>query len=568
MTAVLVTVVLDRYDGAQRPYTKGTMTWVPSMEFPDVADQMLIGRGPVTGTWRAGSIPSVIVVANDTAGPQQEDGTPGWTWDTSCDSKTPGSPAAASYYVLSTNGTTQYLSSLASVPAAQPGQQYVPWPQTPPADGQVFGWDGSQVVAVDQSSGSGTVTSVSGEPANGFTVSVADESTTPEITVGTSVSGLLKGSDGALAEAEAGTDYVAPTGSGADLTGITAAQVGADASGAAATAQTAAETYAAGQASAAQSAAETYAAGVASTAQSNAETYAAGVASTAQGNAETFATSAVGTETTRAEGAEGTLSTAISAETTRAETAEALKVPLTQRGAASGVATLDSGGHVPTTQLPAATTGAQGAVILDGTASDIQPAGIQGAGSTGKVPDAGHVHPAGMWVPADNGFLAANFAPEIGSSTTVPTAGTLYLLKVPIRTAITWTYVWFVVTTQGSGSSTGSYVGLYNSSGTLLTGSSDMGSSLTGNGLKQVALTTPQSLAAGAFVWVAILSNLASTQPSILKSASYGYAVNANLSASLARSVTNGTGLTSLPASITPSGSNTNDNNGYWVAGS
>jgi NAD(P)H-hydrate repair Nnr-like enzyme with NAD(P)H-hydrate dehydratase domain len=38
--------------------------------------------------------------------------------------------------------------------------------------------------------------------------------------------------------------YLAPGGSGADLTGITAAQVGADASGSAAAAQAAAETYA------------------------------------------------------------------------------------------------------------------------------------------------------------------------------------------------------------------------------------------------------------------------------------------------------------------------------------
>ena len=50
-------------------------------------------------------------------------------------------------------------------------------------------------------------------------------------------------------------------------------------------------------------------------------------------------------------------------------------------------------GTVGAASLPAATTTTQGAVIIDGTAADIQPAGIQAAGSVGKVADAGHVHP-------------------------------------------------------------------------------------------------------------------------------------------------------------------------------
>ena len=43
--------------------------------------------------------------------------------------------------------------------------------------------------------------------------------------------------------------------------------------------------------------------------------------------------------------------------------------------------------------LPAATTTTQGAVIIDGTATDIAPLGTQAAGSIGKAADAGHVHP-------------------------------------------------------------------------------------------------------------------------------------------------------------------------------
>jgi hypothetical protein len=43
--------------------------------------------------------------------------------------------------------------------------------------------------------------------------------------------------------------------------------------------------------------------------------------------------------------------------------------------------------------LPGATASAQGAVILDGTATDIAPLGTQAAGAVGKAADAGHVHP-------------------------------------------------------------------------------------------------------------------------------------------------------------------------------
>jgi metal-sulfur cluster biosynthetic enzyme len=146
------------------------------------------------------------------------------------------------------------------------------------------------------------------------------------------------------------------TGAVAAQTGdYTAAQVGADASGAAAAAQAAAE----------------------------AASDPAGSASTAQSNAETFATSAVGTETTRAEAAEALLApkaspaltgsptaptqttgdsstkiatdafvgSAVAAETARAEAAEALLAPLagaaftgpvsvTESAAAGGVLTV------------------------------------------------------------------------------------------------------------------------------------------------------------------------------------------------------------------------------------
>jgi hypothetical protein len=68
--------------------------------------------------------------------------------------------------------------------------------------------------------GSGTVTSVSVATANGFAGTVATTTTTPAITLKTTVTGLLKGNGTGVSAAVAGTDYLAPTGSGAGLTGV------------------------------------------------------------------------------------------------------------------------------------------------------------------------------------------------------------------------------------------------------------------------------------------------------------------------------------------------------------
>ena len=58
--------------------------------------------------------------------------------------------------------------------------------------------------------GSGTVTSASVVSANGFAGTVATATTTPAITITTSITGVLKGNATAISAATAGTDYVAP----------------------------------------------------------------------------------------------------------------------------------------------------------------------------------------------------------------------------------------------------------------------------------------------------------------------------------------------------------------------
>jgi hypothetical protein len=192
--------------------------------------------------------------------------------------------------------------------------------------------------------------------------------------------------------------------------------------------------------------------------------------------------------------------------------------------------------------------------VADTTAADITPSGAQAAGSTGKWADAGHIHPANGWIPADNALLTAQGGdPGLVTSTAITTAGTLYLVKLPIRYAITITNLVVLVSSAASGTSTTTFCGLYNSAGTLLSGSADVGTPLKSAGAATLPLTTPQSLSAGTFVWAALLTNFGTTQPTLFKGGSISNNVpNLGLSAAASRWAINGTGLSALPGSITP----------------
>ena len=71
----------------------------------------------------------------------------------------------------------------------------------------------SFTIAYSGTAGSGTVTKASVVSANGFAGSVATDTTTPAITISTSITGLLKGDGTAISAATSGTDYVVPSGS-------------------------------------------------------------------------------------------------------------------------------------------------------------------------------------------------------------------------------------------------------------------------------------------------------------------------------------------------------------------
>ena len=81
----------------------------------------------------------------------------------------------------------------------------------PSSSGNVLTSNGTTWQSTAPAAG-GTVTSASVVSANGFAGTVATATTTPAITVSTSITGVLKGNGTAISAAVAGTDYVTPTG--------------------------------------------------------------------------------------------------------------------------------------------------------------------------------------------------------------------------------------------------------------------------------------------------------------------------------------------------------------------
>ena len=184
------------------------------------------------------------------------------------------------------------------------------------------------------------------------------------------------------------------------------------------------------------------------------------------------------------------------------------------------------------------------------------------------------VSPIPPWQPSDNGLLGAVDIPAaFADVTSVLTAGTVYLTKLPIRFPTTITNLIFGLAVAGSGASTGSFAGVYNSAGTLLSGSADIATQLTGAvGPITVPLTSAQvftAAPAAGFVWAAVVENLAVTQASLTRAGGAGAGVmpflNMGLAASVYRFATNGTGQTTLPASITPASNAQTSNFCIWA---
>ena len=117
-----------------------------------------------------------------------------------------GTLTGTSGTVTSVTGTAPVVSSGGTTPAIS----------MPKATTSVDGYLSSTDWTTFNSKGSGTVTTVSVVSANGLAGTVATATTTPAITLSTTVTGLLKGNGTAISAAVSGTDY-APATSGSSI---------------------------------------------------------------------------------------------------------------------------------------------------------------------------------------------------------------------------------------------------------------------------------------------------------------------------------------------------------------
>lgn len=170
-----------------------------------------------------------------------------------------------------------------------------------------------------------------------------------------------------------------------------------------------------------------------------------------------------------------------------------------------------------------------------------------------------------MFLPADHGFVAWSYDPSFASTTGALTAGTLYLSAVRLRRAQTITKVWWAQTTAASSVTSGqNYAALISSAGTVLS-SVGIDSAITGsNNPISATLGAAQTNAPAGVYWVAILTN-ATTPPTLVRTNGVLTGLNnAGLTGATLRYAVNGTGLTALPGSITPSSNSVGPS--WWVA--
>lgn len=161
------------------------------------------------------------------------------------------------------------------------------------------------------------------------------------------------------------------------------------------------------------------------------------------------------------------------------------------------------------------------------------------------------VTPPGI-LPADHGFTTWTLDPVQAGSSSSPTAGVLYLMKVKIVAASTVNGVGMHVATAGSGL-TSSYLALFDSTGTRLGLSAAQTTAWQTSGYKATALTAGVAVTAGTY-YIGLLIGNGSTTPPVIARASSSVVTNAGLVAPGLRFGASGTGQTSVPSTVTLSG--------------
>lgn len=206
--------------------------------------------------------------------------------------------------------------------------------------------------------------------------------------------------------------------------------------------------------------------------------------------------------------------------------------------------------------------------VIEGTLSVIDSSGT---GAYGSVNAQGVNLANGDPTPTDIGDVAWTFDPAGMSGTKLLTAGTVYLTSFWLRAAVLVSALGqilrYTVTTGGSGCTAGQcFVGVYNVvalanrvAGTRIAVSADQSTNMNSASTYAPALTflaTTDLLLPGMY-YAAVVANAATTLPTLRVSGGDISAINGNLATAALRVCVNGTGQTSLPASLTLSSNTT-----------
>lgn len=152
------------------------------------------------------------------------------------------------------------------------------------------------------------------------------------------------------------------------------------------------------------------------------------------------------------------------------------------------------------------------------------------------------------------GYQAWNYDPQflVATGAAANVSGTIYLHKVYLMAGQTATGVGLGVNTAGATLTAGqNLIGLYDSTGARQALTADQSGVWNATGYKSANFTTPFSVTTSGFFYVGILA-VGTTPPTFSQVGSASQAFyNANTSAGTFRHCSDGTGQTSLPASIT-----------------
>lgn len=172
---------------------------------------------------------------------------------------------------------------------------------------------------------------------------------------------------------------------------------------------------------------------------------------------------------------------------------------------------------------------------------------------------------AATFPPQSHGFLAWSMDANMVTNATAPTNGVVQMTRFDINRPVVITNMHEALVAAGAGVSN-TFLGIYDSTGTLLRQTADASTAYQSADLKTVPLTSTLSIAAGTYYFARLVG--AGSSITLLRgvqSANLVNAINANLTVSNGRVTNFGSGLTALPSSITLS-SRTFGSTGFWCA--